>query len=173
MSALGLLPWPLHQAFVYVAGVFAVLVPFLFDLTDGVTLPLFVGIGVVLLAVGVLSRGPAGVAQVLPAGVHAGVVYLLGFFLVIAPFIFGFADEDTPLLVAIALGLIVLVVTLLTRFPTAEAEAEAEAAPADAGDATGRSRHGAGTTDAGSPTDDAAGAPEADAAAPPEADEDR
>ena len=131
MSAIGLLPWPVHQGFVYAAGVFSVLVPFLFDLIEGTTLPLFVGTGVILLGIGVLSRGPGGVAQVLPYSVHAGAVYLLGFFLVISPFVFGFSDEETPLLVAIALGLATLVVTLVTRFP-APAEHEPAAPTVDA-----------------------------------------
>ncbi|QBI18745.1 hypothetical protein ER308_03730 [Egibacter rhizosphaerae] len=130
MAAIGLIPWPLHQGLVYLAGVFAVLVPFVFDLIDGVTLPLFVATGVVYLAVGVLSRGPAGVAQVLPAPVHAGLVYLLGFFLVIAPFAFGFSDDEQALLIAVLLGLGTLVVSLLTKFPDQEGLRPAdEAAP--------------------------------------------
>lgn len=119
MSAVRLIPWPLHQAFVYVAGALLVLTPFLLDVAEGGPLGAFLGGGVVLLATGVLGREPAGVAHLLPVGVHAGLVYLTGFFLLLAPFVLDFADEASAMAASVFSGLAVLVVALLTAFPPA------------------------------------------------------
>jgi hypothetical protein len=119
VSALRLVPWPVHQAFVYVAGVFLVLAPFVLDLVDGGPLAVFVGAGVVLLGLGVLGKPPAGVANLLPLPVHAGMVYLTGFFLVLAPFMFAFRERPTALATSVFAGLAIIVVSLLTAFPIA------------------------------------------------------
>lgn len=124
MSALRLVPWPAHQAFVYVAGVFLVVAPFVLGMGDGGPLAVFVGVGVVLLGLGVLGKPPAGVAHLLPLPVHAGMVYLTGFFLLMAPFLFAFRDRPTALATSIFAGLAIIVVSLLTAFPVA-ADADA------------------------------------------------
>jgi hypothetical protein len=119
VSPVRLLPWPIHAAIEYLAGLFFILAPFLFGFRDESAFPLFVGIGVVILAVAVLSRGPGGIAPVLPTQVHAALDYLLAFFLILAPFIFGFSDVDEALYISIFLGVAHLVITLITRFPLA------------------------------------------------------
>lgn len=124
MSAVRLIPWAIHEAIEYIAGVFFILAPFLFDFQDESAFPLFVGVGVVILAVALLTRGPAGVASVLPAHVHATIDYLLAFFLILSPFIFGFTDVEPALLIAIFLGVAHLVITLITRFPTGDRVSE-------------------------------------------------
>ena len=58
-----------------------------------------------------------GVVGVLPAKAHAALDYLLGFFLVLAPFLFGFADVEPALYASVLLGVAHLVLTLITRFP--------------------------------------------------------
>lgn len=128
MSAVRLIPWPIHQAVVYLAGVGLVLAPFLMGDAEGGPLAVFVGAGVLLLAVGVLSKAPAGVAHLLPVPVHAGMIYLVGFFLVIAPFLFGFTGEPAPLTTSVLAGLGLLVVTLLTAFPASTADQEGQQA---------------------------------------------
>ncbi len=130
MSAIRLLPWPLHQALAYAAGVFCIVAPFALDFAEGGPLAVFVGSGVALLLIGVLGKGRPGVAQVLPATVHVGLTYILGFFLLLAPFVFGFADEETPLATAIFVGLAIVVITLIAAVPRAEAS-RAEPEPAE------------------------------------------
>jgi hypothetical protein len=123
VSPVRLLPWVVHEAIEYVAGVFFLLAPFIFDLQDGPAFPVFVGVGVVILVVALLSKGPAGVLDVLPTAAHAALDYVLGFFLVLAPFIFGFSPQRPALTISMLLGVAHLVITLVTRFPQPDAEA--------------------------------------------------
>ena len=123
MSPVRLLPWVVHEAIEYVAGVFFILAPFIFRFQDQPAFPVFIGVGVLILVVAILSKGPAGVVDVLPTMFHALFDYLLGFFLVLAPFIFAFRNQ-TALTISIFLGVAHLVITLVTRFPQTETETE-------------------------------------------------
>lgn len=125
MSPVRLLPWFVHEAIEYVVGVFFVLAPFVFDFRDEPAFPVFIAVGVVVLAVALLSKGPAGVVDVLPPRVHAALDYLLGFFLILAPFLFGFDQVETALQLSIFIGVAHIVVTLVTAFPL-ETEPAAE-----------------------------------------------
>ena len=121
MSAMRLLPWSLHQAIGYLAGILCVLAPFLFGFTDRAgPLSVFIGTGIALLALGVLGRGASGVAQVLPTGVHVALTYVVGFLLLLAPFLFGFADQEGPLATAVFVGLALVVITLVAAVPASD-----------------------------------------------------
>lgn len=118
MSAARLLPWPVHEGIEYLAGFFLVLAPFVFGFRDeGSAFPVFVAVGVLVLVVALVSRGPAGVVDILPARVHAALDYILAIFLIVAPFLFGFTEVDEALTICIFLGLAHLVVSLLTAYP--------------------------------------------------------
>jgi len=141
MSPIRLVPWFVHEAIEYVAGVFFVLAPFVFDFRDETAFPVFIAVGVVVLAVALLSRGPAGVVDVLPAKVHAGLDYLLGFFLILAPFLFGFDQVEAALRLSVFIGVTHIVLTLLTAFPV-----ETEGAGAGAAARSDRSPGGGAST---------------------------
>ena len=125
MSAVRLLPWVVHHAIEYVAGLFFLVAAFIFGFQDEGAFPVFVAVGVVILAVAVLSRGSLGVVSVLPTGVHATLDYLVGVFLVLAPFLFGFTDVEPALTISVLIGVAHLVITLITRFPRSEKPADA------------------------------------------------
>jgi hypothetical protein len=125
VSAVRVLPWSLHVALEYLGGIFLVLSPFLFGFTDSSALPVLLGTGVVILAVAVLSRGRMGIAGFLPVKAQATVDYLLAFFLMVAPFAFGYRDRPDALVVSVMVGLGLLVVSLLTRYPSLPAPAPA------------------------------------------------
>jgi hypothetical protein len=127
MSAVRLLPWPVHEALEYLAGIFLVLAPFLFSFRDSAAFPVLIAIGVVLLAMAVLSGGRLGVVAVLPGSFHAALDYVAGFFLILAPFVFSFLDIDAALFSSLFGGLALLVVSLLTAYPRAEPEATGQA----------------------------------------------
>ena len=128
MSAIRLLPWPLHQALGYLLGVLCVLAPFLLDFPQERAMPVLVGAGVALLALGVLGKGAAGVAQLLPVAVHVGLTYVAGFFLLLAPFVFGYTESDAALTASIVAGLALVVLTLVAAVPRPEARPEGEEA---------------------------------------------
>lgn len=159
MSATRVLPWALHVTLEYLAGIFLVLSPFLFGFTDSVALPVLLGAGVVILAVAVLSRGRVGIVGFLPVKVQAAFDYLLAFFLMVAPFVFGYQQDADALLISVMTGLGLLVVSLLTRYP--------QPAPATAGDPTATPEEpAAGTltdtgTDTGEPARPALASPDA------------
>ncbi|MDQ3974391.1 MAG: hypothetical protein M3276_08685 [Actinomycetota bacterium] len=127
MSAMRLLPWVVHEAIEYGAGIFFLLAGFIFGFEDEPAFPVFIGVGVVILLVAVLSRGPASVVDILPAPVHAALDYVIGFFLILAPFLFAFRDITAAMYASILLGVAHLVVTLVTRFPTPAQESGAPA----------------------------------------------
>jgi hypothetical protein len=120
MSAVRLLPWPVHEAVDYLLGLFFVVAPFVLGLRESVAFPVFIAVGVVVLANTLLTPGPLAVARILPVRVHAVLDYILAFFLILAPFVFGFADDDTALTVSIFAGVAVLVTSLVTAFPLGE-----------------------------------------------------
>ncbi|MGI8575631.1 MAG: SPW repeat domain-containing protein [Egibacteraceae bacterium] len=120
MSAVRLLPWFLHEAIEYLVGIFLILAPFVFEFAGSVAFPLFIASGLYVLLLAALSRGPLSVADVLPHAAHAGGDYLLGAFLVLAPFLFGYSNQDPQLTISIFLGLAHVVITLLTAFPRSD-----------------------------------------------------
>lgn len=126
MSFARLLPWPVHGTIEYLAGIFVILAPFIFGFREDIAFPVFVGVGVVIVVLGLLSPEPTGVTALLPASVHSGIDYILAVFLLIAPFVFGF--ETVPETIFILLGVAHLVVSLLTRYPT-PAESQADRVP--------------------------------------------
>ena len=126
MSALRLLPWPAHQAIAYLTGIFLVLAPFVFGLLDTSALSVLLGAGVVLLATAVLSRGPLGIVDVLPYRAQAAIEYVLSFFLMVAPFLPASRPDapasathafDSEMLTSVLVGLGLLIVFLVTRYP--------------------------------------------------------
>lgn len=117
MSAVRLLPWPVHEGVDYLLGLFFVLAPFVLDLRESVAFPVFIGVGVIVLVSILLTPGRLGVARILPVRVHAVLDYILAFFLILAPFVFGFGDDDAALTVSVFAGVVVLVMSLVTAFP--------------------------------------------------------
>ena len=119
MSAVRLLPWPVHHAVDYLAGLFFVLAPFVFGLQETVAFPVFIAVGVILLASALLTPGRLGVAEILPVRVHAVLDYVLAFFLILAPFVFSFGDLNVALSISIFAGVAILVMSLVTTYPLA------------------------------------------------------
>lgn len=115
-SALRLLPWPVHEGIEYVAGIFLIVAPFLLFEVGEPAFLIFIATGIVILAVAILSRGPAGVAKVLPTKVHAALDYLLAFALLVVPLLV-LREETLALTILVLLGLTHFVVSLLTAFP--------------------------------------------------------
>jgi len=120
MSAVRLLPFAVHEAVEYLAGIFAILAPFLFGFDDTNAFPVYIGVGVVILATAILSAKPLGVVGILPTSLHAGLDYILVLFLLLAPFLLGFSDETVPTTISIVLGVAHLAITLVTAFPGAD-----------------------------------------------------
>jgi hypothetical protein len=74
-------------------------------------------IGVVVLAVSMLTRYPLGVIKVLPFKIHSAGDYLAAVLLLLSPFALSFNNSDTGLTVFyVVAGLAVLAVSLVTNY---------------------------------------------------------
>ena len=84
-------------------------------------LALLAGLGVLLLTA--FTAWTTGIVKSIPVVAHAMLDYLLGIFLVVAPFLFGFSDDDTASAFFVILGVAVLLLTVATRFTSTPSKA--------------------------------------------------
>src|SRR3954453_3849928 len=110
----GPIPRFAHSIIEYLAGVFLIAAPFLFDYDQGTAVSI-VG-GVVLIFLAAISEAPLGLIPQIPAATHIAFDYLLALLFVAAPFIFGFSDDTRPTVVFIAGGVAFLLVAVGTRY---------------------------------------------------------
>ena len=107
----------MHVLIEYGVAVLMIVAPFLFsfDATAAELASVLVGAGILVLAV--LTDAPTGIARSLPVASHVVLDYVLGLFLIVAPFVLGFSDDDdaaTAFFIVLGLGYVVLAV--LTRY---------------------------------------------------------
>lgn len=117
----GPIPLVAHGAIEYVVGLLFIAAPFLFAYDSSAATGLSVGIGVVVLVLAALTRGPTGLVSQIPVGVHVTLDFILAVFLVAAPFLFGFSGEPAPRNTFLVLGVAHLLLTIGTRFPAGAA----------------------------------------------------
>ena len=107
----------LHVLIEYGVGVLTILAPFLFsfDSTAARLLSVLVGVGILVLAV--MTDAPTGIARSLPVASHVVLDYVLALFLIVAPFVFGFSDDDDAATAYfIVLGVAYVMLAVLTRY---------------------------------------------------------
>ena len=117
MSLARLVPWVVHCAVEYAAALLLIAAPFLFGFERDTAQWTSIALGVVVLLVAVLTRGPLGVTKSLPASAHATLDYVLAVVLVLAPFVLGFAGDKAAVTFFVLLGVAHAALSLLTRFP--------------------------------------------------------
>jgi VIT1/CCC1 family predicted Fe2+/Mn2+ transporter len=111
------LPLSLHVLLEYGLGILTIIAPFVFSFDDAAAdiVAVLVGAGILVLAV--VTDAPTGLARTLPAASHVVIDYVLGVLLIVVPFVFGFAGDDTNATAYfIALGVLYVVMTVLTRY---------------------------------------------------------
>jgi len=116
MSLVRLLPAWLHAVADYAVGALLVIVAVTVGGSTG-AVATGVIVGVVVLAVSMLTRYPLGVVKVLPFTVHSAGDYLAAALLLAAPFALNFSGGDAGLTAFyVAAGLAVLAVSLITNY---------------------------------------------------------
>lgn len=110
----------LHVLIEYGVGVLTILAPFLFsfDSTTAELVSVLVGVGVLVLAV--VTDAPTGIARSLPVASHVVLDYVLALFLIVTPFVFGFANDDTAAtayFIVLGVGYVMLAVLTSYRGP--------------------------------------------------------
>ena len=114
----GSVPLSLHVLIEYGVGVLTIVAPFLFSF-DATAAELALGPGRRRhpRPRRSLTDAPTGIARSLPVASHVVLDYVLALFLIVAPFVFGFSDDDdaaTAFFIVLGLGYLLLAV--LTRY---------------------------------------------------------
>ncbi len=124
----GPIPRFVHGILEYAFGVLFIAAPFLFDFESGAATGMSVAIGVLTLILAAVSEGPVSLVNQLPVLLHVVMLYLLAVFLIAAPFLLDFADEVAPRNFFIVCGVVLLLITIGTRFRRSEPQAKPEPA---------------------------------------------
>jgi hypothetical protein len=113
----GPVPTIVHGGLEYVAGLLFLAAPILFDFDSSTATGVSIAVGILILVVTATTDGlPTSLRKQLALTAHITVDFVLAIFLIVAPFILGFADEDTPRNFFMALGVVHLLLTIGTRF---------------------------------------------------------
>lgn len=116
----GPIPRFVHGILEYALGVLFIAAPFLFDFNSGAATGMSVAVGVLILILAAVSEGPVSLVNQLPVLLHVALIYLLSIFLIAAPFLLGFSDEEPPRNFFIISGVLLLLMTIGTRFRRSE-----------------------------------------------------
>ncbi len=120
----GPLSQAIHGIVEYAAGVLFIAAPFIFDFASGGATAAAVVVGVLLIFVAAITRGPTSLVDALPTSVHVLLDYALAAILIAIPFVLGFSSEDSAATAFfIALGVLHLLITVATRFERPEKRA--------------------------------------------------
>jgi hypothetical protein len=111
----GPIPRFLHSLIEYLAGIFLVVAPFLFNYKSGATAVSIVA-GILVIFLAAISDAPLGLVPQIPVGTHAVLDLMLSLLFIAAPFIFGFSNESAPTAVFIAGGVVSLLISVGTRY---------------------------------------------------------
>lgn len=106
----------LHVLIEYGVGILTIISPFLFsfDATAAKVVAVLVGAGILVLAV--VTDAPTGVARSLPVASHVVLDYVVALFVIVAPFVFGFSDDEAATAYFIVLGVSYVIFAVLTRY---------------------------------------------------------
>jgi hypothetical protein len=111
------IPLAVHVLLEYGVGILTILSPFLLSFDDDAAkiVAVLIGAGIIVLAV--VSDAPTGLARTLPTASHVVIDYVLGLLMIVVPFVFGFAGDDTAATAYfLVLGVGYVVLAVLTRY---------------------------------------------------------
>ncbi|MBA3339950.1 MAG: hypothetical protein H0T54_09465 [Geodermatophilaceae bacterium] len=126
----GPIPRFVHGILEYALGVLFIAAPFIFDFKSGAATGMSVAIGVLVLILAAVSEGPVSLVNQLPLLLHVVMLYLLSLFLIAAPFLLDFSGEGPPRNFFIVSGVLLLLITIGTRFRRPEPQPAARSVPA-------------------------------------------
>ena len=112
----GPVPPLVHGVLDYVIAAILIAAPFVLSFDEDAAIALAIVAGLAVLLLGAFTAWTTGIVKSIPPVAHAMLDYLLGIFLVIAPFLLGFNDDDTASAFFVILGIAGLLLTVATRF---------------------------------------------------------
>lgn len=148
----GPIPRFVHGILEYALGVLFIAAPFVFDFNSGAATGMSVAVGVLVLILAAVSDGPVSLVNQLPLLLHVALLYVLSIFLVAAPFLLGFSDEVAPRNFFMISGVLLLLITIGTRFRRTEPDDKRGLSAASKGSSGGRASSGGAAEPAAAPT---------------------
>ena len=112
----GPVPAFVHGVLEYVAGVLLIAAPFVFAFDSDTATRISVAAGVVLLVVTASTAMSTGLIKSIPVPAHVMLDYALALLLIASPFLFGFDDDGSATPFFLVLGIVLLLLTIATRF---------------------------------------------------------
>ena len=105
-----------HGMLEYLIGILAIAAPFLFSFDHNGAIAFSVLMGAAILVLGGVTDGPTGIVRNLPVASHVVLDVVVGVVLVVAPFVFGFTEDEAATAFMVVLGLGFLLLAYLTRY---------------------------------------------------------
>lgn len=115
----GPIPRVVYGLLQYLLGAFLVAAPFLLSYESDAAKAASIIAGLVLLTLAAVSQGPTGLSRAVPLAASLVLDVALACVFVAAPFLFGFSHEGAPTAVFIVAGIVLLLLTIATRFQPA------------------------------------------------------
>ena len=112
----GVVPPFAHGLLEYGAGVLLLAAPFVFAFDSDAATAISIVAGLGVLALTASTASATGLAKVIPLTIHMFLDLAVVAFLIAAPFLFGFSDENAPTALFMVLGVWHLLLTIATRF---------------------------------------------------------
>src|SRR5258708_760881 len=120
MSLVKLIPITLHGVADYVVGVLLLVAPFVFGFSDNQAatwVSIVLGAGAIVASL--FTNYPLGAIKLIPVTIHSLADYAVAVVLILAA-AFAYGGAQTPTLVHLVIGILVLVVSLLTAYQRAQ-----------------------------------------------------
>ncbi len=112
----GSVPLFAHGMLEYLIGILAIAAPFLFSFDHNGAIAFSVLMGAAILVLGGITDAPTGIVKNLPVASHVVLDVVVGVILVVAPFVFGFTEDEAATAFMVVLGLAFLLLAYLTRY---------------------------------------------------------
>jgi hypothetical protein len=112
----GPVPAFVHGIVEYLTAILFIAAPFIFSFDKDVATAASLVIGVILLIIAASTAWRTGLISSIPVQAHVMLDYVLAIFLIAAPFILGFSGDGTAAAFFIVIGVLLLLLTIATRF---------------------------------------------------------
>lgn len=113
-----IIPTFVHGVSDYIGAIALLAAPNIFGFSDGPTAAVMIPriLGVIVLLQAIMTDYELGLAKILPMKMHLMSDYLVGAFLAVSPWLFGFADgPSNQWMPHLIVGILVLVLTAMTE----------------------------------------------------------
>jgi hypothetical protein len=119
----GPVPALVHGIIEYLAAILFIAAPFIFGFDDDTAVAASLIVGVIVLIIAATTAWQTGLISSIPVQAHVVLDYVVAIFLIAAPFVLGFSGDGTAAAFFIVIGVVLLLLTIATRFVSDEPRA--------------------------------------------------